>query len=63
MGEADEHQVQYPPQVHDPQDRIQHAAEDSQLHFTAGGMSGHPNESGQVICQGEIFSPPQMLKQ
>ena len=63
MGEADGYQVQCPPQVHGPQDRIQHAPENCELHFKKGGMPEHPSESCHIICEGQVFPSSQMFEQ
>ena len=63
MGEADEHQVQCPSQAHDPQDWIQHAAENCELYSEEGGMQKHPLEDCHLVCQSKVFPSSQMYEQ
>ena len=63
MGEADEHQVQCPPQEHDPQDWMQHAAENSQVHFKKRGVQKHPCQNCKLVCQSQVLSSSKMPKQ
>ena len=63
MGEADEHQVQCSPQVHDSQDWVQHAPENCQLYFKKGRMPGYPCQSCHIVCKGQVLPSSQILEQ